>query len=112
MEHKILNATLLEATAIYQYLSYLSRLVWNELGTELKLQWGWSIDSCYILRLFITSTVHAILQQPQCFKCDALQKNREQVAQAYLEMWTIEVGIWVKNNSSVDFDIFIFTHIP
>ena len=25
--------------------------------------------------------------------CDALQQNREQVAQAYFEIWTIEVGM-------------------
>ena len=35
--------------------------------------------------------------------CDALQQNREQVVQAYFEIWTIEVGIGVKNNSAVDF---------
>ena len=28
--------------------------------------------------------------------CDALQQNREQVAQAYFEIWAIEVAIWVK----------------
>ena len=39
--------------------------------------------------------------------CDALQQNREQVAHAYFEIWTIEVGIGVKNNSSVDFEIFV-----
>ena len=42
--------------------------------------------------------------------CDALQQNREQVAQAYFEIWTITVGIGVKNNSSVDFEIFSFLH--
>ena len=39
---------------------------------------------------------------------DALQQNREQVAQGYFEIWTIEVGIGVKNNSSVDFEMFAF----
>ena len=38
--------------------------------------------------------------------CDALQQNREQVAQAYFEIETIGVGIGVKNNSLVDFEIF------
>ena len=32
-------------------------------------------------------------------KCDALQQNREQVAQANFEMWTSKVGIGVKNKS-------------
>ena len=41
---------------------------------------------------------------------DPLQQNREQVAQAYFEIWTIEVGLGVKNNSSVDFEIFVFLH--
>ena len=42
-------------------------------------------------------------------RCDALQQNREQVALAYFEMWVIEVGIGVKNDSSVDFEIcFLF----
>ena len=40
--------------------------------------------------------------------CDALQQNREQVAQAYFEIWAIKVGIGVKNESSVDFEIFFF----
>ena len=44
--------------------------------------------------------------------CDALQQNREQVAQAYFEIWTIEVGIEVKNNSSVDSEIYVFFYIP
>ena len=43
--------------------------------------------------------------------CDALQQNREQVMQAYFEIWTIEIGIEVKNNSSTDFEILAF-HIP
>ena len=38
--------------------------------------------------------------------CDALQQNREQVAQAYFEIWTTEVGTGMKNNSSVNFEIF------
>ena len=42
--------------------------------------------------------------------CDALQQRREQVAQAYFEIWTIEVSIGVKNNSSVDFEIFVSLH--
>ena len=41
--------------------------------------------------------------------CDALQENRELVTQAYFEIWKIEVGM-VKNNSSVDFEIF-FTYL-
>ena len=41
--------------------------------------------------------------------CDALQQNREQVAHAYFEIWTKEVGIGMKNNLSVDFEIcFLF----
>ena len=32
----------------------------------------------------------------------ALQQTREQYTQAYFEKWTIEVGIKVKNNLSVD----------
>ena len=42
--------------------------------------------------------------------CDALQQNKEQVAQAYFEIYTIEFGTGVKNNSSVDFEIFFFLH--
>ena len=40
--------------------------------------------------------------------CDALQQNKEQVTQAYFEIWTIKVGIGLKNNSSVDFQTFVF----
>ena len=40
--------------------------------------------------------------------CDALQQNREQVAQAYFEIWAIEFGMVVKNDSSDDFEIFVF----
>ena len=29
-------------------------------------------------------------------QCDALQQNREQVPQAYFEIWTIEVGMGEK----------------
>ena len=45
--------------------------------------------------------------------CVALQQNREQVAQAYFEIGSIEVGIGVKNNSFVDFEILwvFFTYI-
>ena len=43
--------------------------------------------------------------------CDVLQENREQVTQAYFEIWTIEVGIGVKNNSYVDFGS-LFFYIP
>ena len=35
--------------------------------------------------------------------CDALQYNREQVTQAYFEIWAIKIGIGVKSDSSVDF---------
>ena len=45
--------------------------------------------------------------------CDALQQNRERVALAYFEIWTIkiiEVGMG-GNNSPVDFEIFIF-YVP
>ena len=35
-------------------------------------------------------------------------KKTEQVAQVYFEIWTIKVGIGVKNNSSVDFETFLF----
>ena len=38
----------------------------------------------------------------------ALQQNKEQVAQAYFEIWAIEVGIGVKDDSSVDFEMFVF----
>ena len=49
----------------------------------------------------------------QIHVCDALQQTREQVTQAYFEIWTIEVGIVVKNNLYVDFEIFFFFfHIP
>ena len=41
-------------------------------------------------------------------RCDELQQNREQVAQVYFEIWTIEVCMWVKNDSSVDFEISVF----
>ena len=40
--------------------------------------------------------------------CDGLQQNREQVAQAYFQIWAIEVGIGGENDSSVDFEIFVF----
>ena len=36
-----------------------------------------------------------------------LQQNREQVAQAYFEIWTIEVGKEVKNNPSFNFEVFV-----
>ena len=39
--------------------------------------------------------------------CDVLHQNREQVTQAYFEIWTTEVGR-VKYNSSVDIEIFVF----
>ena len=42
--------------------------------------------------------------------CDELQQNRDQVSHAYFELWTIEVGIGVKNNSSVDCENF-FTYL-
>ena len=42
--------------------------------------------------------------------CDALQQNREQVTQTYFEIRAIEDGIGVKNNSSVDLEIFVFLH--
>ena len=40
--------------------------------------------------------------------CDALQQNRKQVTQAKFEIWTIEVGLGVKNNLTVKFDIYFF----
>ena len=40
--------------------------------------------------------------------CDALQQNKEQVAQAYFEIWAFEVSIGMKSDSSVDFEILIF----
>ena len=40
--------------------------------------------------------------------CDALQQNREHDAHAYFEIWTIEFGTGVKNNSPVNFEIFYF----
>ena len=45
-----------------------------------------------------------------CLVCAALQQNREQVTQAYFEVWAIEAGIHieVKNNSSVNFEIFLY----
>ena len=42
--------------------------------------------------------------------CDALKQSREQVAQAYFEIWTTEVCLGVKNNSSVHSEIFGFLH--
>ena len=44
------------------------------------------------------------------FIFDALQQTREQVTQAYFEIWAIEVGIGLKNNSYADFEIFVFLH--
>ena len=38
------------------------------------------------------------------------QQNRERVTQAYFEIPTIEVGIVMKNNSSVNFEIVVFLH--
>ena len=38
--------------------------------------------------------------------------KQDQVTQAYFEIWPIEVGIGVKNISSVDFKIFVFLYIP
>ena len=35
-------------------------------------------------------------------------KTGNTVAQAYIEVWAIKVGIGVKNDSFVDFEIFIF----
>ena len=40
--------------------------------------------------------------------CDALQQYREQVVQAYFEIWAIEVGIGAKSKSYVDLEIFFF----
>ena len=40
--------------------------------------------------------------------CDALQQNRNQVVLEYFEIWAIEVGIGVKNDSPVKFEIFVF----
>ena len=39
---------------------------------------------------------------------DALQQNGEQVAQAYFELRTIEVGIGLKNNPIYRFEILCF----
>ena len=39
---------------------------------------------------------------------DVLQQNGEQVAQAYFAIWAIEVGKGVKNDSSVDFEFFVY----
>ena len=39
--------------------------------------------------------------------CNALQQNSEQVTQACFEMWTIVVGMGLKDSSSVDFEIVI-----
>ena len=47
--------------------------------------------------------------------CGALQQNSEQVAQAYFEIWTIEVGIGVKNDSPVKLEVlvcFFFCTVP
>ena len=41
-----------------------------------------------------------------------MHSNREQVAQAHFEIWTIDVAIGeMKNNSSGDFEI-IFVYLP
>ena len=37
----------------------------------------------------------SIMEKYSCI-CDALQQSREQVAQTYFEIWTIEVGIGMK----------------
>ena len=44
-------------------------------------------------------------------KCDALQQNREQVKHVYFETWAIEVGIGVKNDSSFEFEDYVF-YVP
>ena len=58
---------------------------------------------------------HPIITKSYSNKCninsfDALQHHGEQVGQVYFEKRTIEAGIGVKNLSSFDFDIFIFTY--
>ena len=52
------------------------------------------------LRLVLAQMVHITLETYLCCNntnaflilCDALQQNRVQVAQAYFEIWTIEVA--------------------
>ena len=86
----------------------------------------WSL-TCYNSQLILIPLLSSCSQKTlrcykrtnsrnNCFKtqytkriCDALQENREQVAQAYFEIRTTEVGK-VKNNSSVNFGISLFLH--
>ena len=53
----------------------------------------------------------SLLETMKEHKCDALQPNGEQVAQAYFEIRTIEVGKRVKNNSSVNFETFTYLNM-
>ena len=45
-------------------------------------------------------------QRPRECISDALQQDWEQVAQTYFEfeIWVVEVGIGVKNDSSIEFE--------
>ena len=67
---------------------------------ELKLLHVWHTDDNIAIRIKIIESgmqVSGFYPGVHCTHiCDALQQNREQVAQAYFEMWAIEVGIGVK----------------
>ena len=54
---------------------------------------------------FLLNIMGMMLNNPIC---DALQRNREKITQTYFEVWAIEVGIGLKNDSSVE--IFVFLH--
>ena len=99
------------------------RLIFNILWDCLhKNQQNWTFSALYsntlVLHYFFDSS---LTETPYWFKkfflsftvnliCDTFQQNREQVTQVYFEIWTIEVGIGVKNNSFVDIEIFIILH--
>ena len=40
----------------------------------------------------MTEAPFSLLDTPFLHKCDALQQNREQVAQAYFEIWAIKLA--------------------
>ena len=46
-----------------------------------------------------------MLNVPDILERPSIGKTKEYVAQAYFEIWAIEVGIGEQNNPSVDFEI-------
>ena len=64
---------------------------------------------CFVL--FLSSTKVSSLSQSQlwsCAKCGSVHSNKmgEQVTQVYFEILGIDVGIRMKNGSSIEFEIF------